>query len=33
MTGICLPAFKIFGIEAALETAEATFNCNNPHIE
>lgn len=32
MTGICLFAFKIFGIEEAPETAETTFIPNNHHI-
>lgn len=29
MTGICLSAFKIFGIEEALETEETIFIPNN----
>lgn len=29
MTGICLSAFKIFGVEKTLETAGTTFIPNN----
>jgi len=31
MTGICLPKFKVFGIED-LQTAKTTFIPNNHHI-
>lgn len=32
MTGICLSAFKIFGIAEVIETAETTFIPNKPHL-